>query len=240
VPIASHSSGRRSLDCSPVEGNEAESICRDDAIRVAWPYQPETLVVKVGPSFVVGSGSAIRLDCNRTIGFKAQEIETLGTRTVIFDADIRDESGERWLFIDDNWFELKLIGTTNVDFPPQLRSLRAERGSNCFLSLRFKRPRVDEFLSIATPLFLGKLSSGDILRTIESVRALDSDGRVPLMTIEGRFRTERVALEISGDTMRFKCFIPGFESDFDWHAHIVDESRRMLLRQHGHEFFSLG
>lgn len=38
-----------------------QSLYVDDSIKVQWPWQPESLVMKVGSSLVVGSGSLMRM-----------------------------------------------------------------------------------------------------------------------------------------------------------------------------------
>src|ERR1044071_4697508 len=47
----------------------------DDALRVRWPWAPETLVMKVGPSLVIGSGSPIRLDGRPVMKFSPRLIK---------------------------------------------------------------------------------------------------------------------------------------------------------------------
>jgi hypothetical protein len=77
--------------------------------------------------------------------------------------------------------------------------------------------------------------------SVERCGAVDSDGNIPVVIVEGRFRTQKVALDIEGNAMFFECYIPGLKESFHWHSWVVDDTHRAILRMHnGPEFFSLG
>jgi hypothetical protein len=117
----------------------------DDVLRTPWPWSAETLVMKVGPSLVMGSGSPIRLDGLPILRFYPQDVERLGNRTIVFDSGIRDANRQRWLRITDGWFDLRLEKTTEVIFTPQTKTLMAKHDDQTFVSFKFVKKRLDDF-----------------------------------------------------------------------------------------------
>jgi hypothetical protein len=213
----------------------------DDVLRIQWPWQPETLIMKVGPSLVMGSGSPIRLDGLPAFRFYPHVVEGLGARTVLFDSDIRDANKQRWFRVSDGWFDLRLEKTTDVIFTPQTKTILAKHDDQTFVSLQFLRCKVDDFKSWIPSFMTKKEIAISAQKTVETVGAIDSDGFVPVVIMEGKFRTDKVAVAIKGDRMHFECFIPGLEEEFDFHSWVVDDQHRAILRLgKGPEFFSLG
>ena len=214
----------------------------NDKIRVQWPYQPETLVMKVGRSLIIGSGSPFRLNERPILKFRPKMIESLCTRTVVFDADIRDNKGAQWLSINDNWLDIHLPATTKVDFPPQAKTLTVKHKDSSYISLRYKKipfNGIEEWLN-------GFITKPEMVKTapksIELAGAIDSDGMVPIMFINGHFSTREIAVTVKGDRMLCECFIPGLQETFECHSWIVDDIHRvsMINQKNNKEFFSLG
>jgi len=213
----------------------------DDAIKVQWPWQPETLVMKVGPSLIVGSGSAMRLNGRPVMHFRPVEIEPLAIRTVQFDPEVRDEQGKPWLRIEESWFDLRLAGTTDLVFTPQTKTFRATHGDTTFLEMRFNRMPIERFQEWLPTFMSNPEIAVSAAQSAMSVGAVDSEGQVSVVTFEDRFRSKEVEVMVMGDRMTFRSFVPGLEGQFDWHSWVVDSKRRAILRMgKGPEFFSLG
>jgi hypothetical protein len=213
----------------------------DDVLRIQWPWQTETLVMKVGPSLVMGSGSPIRLDGHPALRFYPHIIEGFGVRTILFDSDIRDANKKRWLRISDGWFDLRLERTTDVIFAPQTKTITAKHDDQTLISLQFRKYRLDDFKNWISSFMTKTETATSEQKTVENVGAVDSDGYVPVVILEVKFRTDKVAVNIKEDRMHFECFLPGIEEAFDWHSWVVDDEHRAILRlKNGPEFFSLG
>lgn len=226
----------------------------DDILKVRWPWQTEGLVMKVGPCLVLGSGSPIRLDGRRILGFRPETIEALGGRTVIFDAEVPDLAGESWLCIRDGWFESHLGKTDDLVFTPQTRQFLAVNSDGSRIALRYQKiPVVDfktwfgSFLRLS-PTAREPRTPEDWLdgcyrgyRNLLEMGLVDRDGTVPVMAFEGNFRSPDVRIQVRGDRFRFSSYLQGTEETFDFHTWIVDEERRAIMkRAGGAEFFSLG
>jgi hypothetical protein len=213
----------------------------DDQLKVRWPWQPETLVVKVGPSLVIGSGSAVRIHGRPVLRFRPEAIDRLGIRTVIFDSDIRDSDGTPWLRVDDGWFDLRLERTTDVEFTPQTRSLLARHDDATYLGLRVER-RPYEVLVTDLPRFMTNPEIAEsAAKAIRLAGAIDSDGTVTLMEVSGTFRTIGLQVVVHGHRMTMTSELTGARERFDWHSCVVDgEHRAIIRRAGGPEVFSLG
>jgi hypothetical protein len=208
----------------------------DDAVRVQWPYGSETLVVKAGPCLIVGRGSALRLNTRPALRFAPREIEELGTRTIAFDSEILDVSGLPWLRIEDNWFDLRLRATTDLEFPPQARTLTAKHQSGMSLSLKYVKKPAPEFVA-----WLARPDGATLLHTLEDRGAIDSEGNVPTLVFEGSFKTPEVEVRVTADRFRVRTLIPGFEEVNDLPGFVVDEEHSLPI-MHGdeREIFRLG
>lgn len=212
----------------------------DDRLKVQWPYQTETLVIKVGRSLVVGSGSPIRLNGRPVLDFRPTTIQDLGIKTITFDADIRDRHGAPWLRISDSWFDLSLERTTDVQFAPHMSKVVARHDDRTAIRLRFRRYALKDVKALLGKFIDNHNDAASACATIERAGAVDSDGLVPMMTLMGSFRTPEVEVTVTGHTMRFTSSLPGLQETFDWHGWVVDAKRRVVLKYEGREFFSLG
>jgi hypothetical protein len=223
----------------------------DDLLKVPWPWRTEGLVVKIGPSLVLGSGSPLRLNENKLLGFRPVQIDQLGGNTISFDAKIPGTGGDIWLQIDDSWFEAQLNDVSDIEFAPQLRQFQARHRDGSTIRLRFFKVRhadFDDWFSSflrRSPQQEAKTSLSEILegcqKNLEEKGLIDSDGEIPIMSFEGAFQCPEVAIRVTGNRMFFRSFLPGDEDEFEWHTHIVDDQYRMIMRRAGGaEFFSLG
>src|SRR3990172_7468181 len=210
----------------------------DDSLRIQWPWQPETLVMKVGPSLVMGSGSPIRLNGLPVLRFYPLMIEKFGEKTIVFDSNIRDANRNRWLRISDGWFDLRLEGATDVVFTPQTKTIIARPNDQTFISLRFQKYPIREFKEWVLSFMTKRETAISAQNSVDRIGAIDRDGFVPVVIIEGKFRNEKVAVEITGDRMRFESFIPGLQEVFDFHSWVVDDVHRAIMKlKDGPEFF---
>ena len=80
------------------------------------------------------------------------------------------------------------------------------------------------------------------LEAIEKVRAIDSDGRIPLLSITGEFISRSVHVHITEQNFNVKVLEPGFAEPFNGIPFIVNEECHLSVR-HGptnREWFRVG
>lgn len=213
----------------------------DDVIRVQWPWQPESLVMKVGPSLVIRSGSPMRLDSRPVMHFEPVTIEPLGTRTVQFNSDVRDAEGRSWLRITQSWFDLRLDGTTDLVFTPQTKTFRATHSDTTFLTMRFEKMPAEHFRNWLQTFMSNPDIAVSAAQSAVAAGAVDCEGNISVVSFEGRFRSRYVEVVLNGPTMKFTSFVPGLEEQFEWHSWVVDSDDRVVLKlRNKAEFFSLG
>jgi hypothetical protein len=158
-----------------------------------------------------------------------------------YDHDIRDANGKRWLHIDDGWFDLRLETITDVIFTPRTKNIFARRDDSAYISLRYKKYSLSEFRAWVPTFMTNREIAESANVSIEKSGAVDTDGNVPVVIIEGCFRTRKVSVDIKGDNMFFESHIPGLRESFYWHSWVVDDTRRAIMKiRDGAEFFSLG
>ena len=177
--------------------------------------------------------------------FRRHEIENLGIPTSIFDSDIRDNEKEPWLLINDSWFDLCLKNTTDVVFRPQAKEITATHDDNTYISIRYKKYAFQEFVDWADTFIVSKnFNAVDAGKTVEDTGAIDRDGNVPTVTIEGQFSAPNIEVKIKGhDLYTALSRGPGQKDECTWkHSRIVNSQHRQIIRwgDTKREIFSVG
>ena len=117
----------------------------DDVIKVPWPWNPETIVLKVGPIFVVRSGSALALNGKPVLRFHAEPIDQFGMSSVVFNSSISDANGRPWLKIEDNFLDIETSNVSDLFFSAQTKKFVAKaKDKNMSVSLQFKKRRAED------------------------------------------------------------------------------------------------
>jgi len=213
----------------------------DDRLKVRWPWQTETMLIKVGRSIVLGGGSALRFDGVPVIKFARAEIPGFGVHTALLSSHVRDQQRRTWLNVEDGWLDLRLEHTVDAQFSAQTKTFLAKHADDTFMSLRFRRPSVGAFLKWLPSFWSDAPSLASVVRSIENAGAVDSDGHVPVVEFEGRFTTDKVSIRVRQHEMTFESLVPGMRGEFPFKSHLVDgECRMVLTMEKGPEFFSLG
>ncbi len=217
----------------------------DNILKVPWRFSSESLVMKVGRNLVVGSGSPIRMNGRPILYFRPRKIENLDVSTTVFDSDIRDVNGLKWLRINDGWFDLRLENTTDVIFKPQMRQISAKHKDNTYISAKYNKLSYYDFIDWAASFIRSKnFTAEDAGKTVEKVGAVDSDGNVPIMTIEGAFKAKNITVNIKGDDLHTVLSLhSGHEDACMWkNSRIVNGKYRQIIRwaEGGPEIFSVG
>jgi len=213
----------------------------DHRLKVRWPWQTETMVIKVGRSLVIGGGAALRFDGTPSLQFISTNIPGLEIRTALLTSEVRDRSKHPWIRVTDGWLDLRLEKTLDVQFAPRTRTFIAKHADDTHLSLRFRRPTFEGFKKWLPTFWSDPPSLASVCQSIESAAAIDSDGHLPLVMFEGEFTTDKVSVHVKGNELLFESLLPGMRERFAWKSHLVNRECRMVLAMgKGPEFFSLG
>lgn len=229
-----------------------------DPTRVRWPYSPETLVLKIGPSLIVGSGTALRLNGNPVLHFQPATIDQLGIKNVEFNSNIVSSSGAAWLKIDRNWLEVEKSAVTDFYFKPSVREFCARHKDNSFVKLRYQNIYADKLEDWLKKIIVpdaqarqaGKLKPQlvkEFADEIVSRKAINNDGIVPVMEITGRFEIPEVRIHVtrSSFTAHFSSVLMGRAETVKFESRLLNSVDYMSLRYDpsrfgGREFLGVG
>ena len=222
----------------------------DDRLHVRCPWGPEKALMKVGPCLVVGSGAPIRLDGNEVMGFDPVEIEGLDIRTVEFNSIIQDHKGRPWIRIERSSMDIELRGIKDVILTPGGKLFEVRDKGKTWVLVRFKKIRAEQFQEwfsrfVRVTKQQKKDGHAEALvksgwETVQRLGLIDTEGALPVFSLEGLFQTPRVSTLIQGNRMITEIHIPGLKETVRWHSSITDREHRRLLKYEGHEFFSVG
>jgi hypothetical protein len=214
----------------------------DSAVKVRWPWKAERLVVKCGRNLVLGTGSPIRLNGNPVLFVRPQVIECLGTKMATFDSRILDANLRPWLEVHDGSLDVQIQHVRDIEFPPQQREFTVIHRDSTMLRLRFRRIPSNELKTWIQRFMTGEMVQSAI-GSIEKLGCIDSEGIVPVLTVEGDFKSKECSIRVRGHRMSAEMAIPGFSKEKieDMGEHVVDAERRMILEHHnGGEILSIG
>lgn len=231
----------------------------DDVIKVPWPWNPETLVLKVGPVFVVRSGSALVLNGKPVLSFHADLIDRLGIKSIVFNSNIIDVNNRPWITIKDNFLDIETSNVSDLFFTPQTKKFVAKNKSkNMWVSLQFKKKNADNIDKWLVQFMrpgeksrkLGKTKfdlAEEIGKTISEPGSVDTDGNISFLEIKGMFQTPEAKFHVTEKLLKMHVSpaILGKGETVNFHTWVVSEEHHMSLRydssRHGgREWFRMG
>ncbi len=117
----------------------------------------------------------------------------------------------------------------------------AKHDDQTFVSFKFVKKRLDDFKDWITSFMTNAETASSALKTVEKLKAVDTDGMVPAVIMEGKIRTNMIALDINADRMHIETYIPGLKESFDCGSLVVDDEHRLIVGMKGRpDFFSIG
>lgn len=231
----------------------------DDILKVRWPWNPETLVLKIGPCFVVRSGSALVLNGNPIFRFRPEQIDQFGTRAIVFDSTIGNLNGQPWMSISDNFLDIDVSNLSELYFTAQTKKFVAKnQNRNMALKLQFKKQpteRIEDWLLGYMRVGEGMKKDGksklDVAREVKNAiirsGSIDSDGTVPFMHVTGTFQSQEAKINITEKLlkMHIAAHVIGQEDRVNFHTHVFSEGSHMSMKYDpsrfgGREWFRMG
>lgn len=231
----------------------------DDTIKVPWPWNPETLVLKLGPIFVVGSGSALVLNGKPVLSFHPESINQLGIKSIVFNSEINDVDNQSWLTIKDNFLDIEICKISDMYFTAQTKKFVAKnKKKNMSVSLEFKKKKVEvldkwlvQFMRLGEKQKkLGKTKldlAQEIGKTITKSGSIDRDGNISFLQIKGMFQTPEARFNITGKHLKMHVdrMLLGKEETVNFHTWVVNEKYHLSLcydssRYGGREWLRIG
>jgi len=222
----------------------------DSQIKVRWPWQTESLVIKAGPCLVIGNG-ALYLGDKPIVSFSPEFIPAFGGKTTLLTTEIIDKTGAAWIRIQRGELDACVGDATDFYFTPQTREFRAVHVDDTELRLRFWRVRVDEFEGWFRPFVRptpkkNANSVEDWVRMaseeVQKQSAVDDDGFVPIIELRGAFEVAGNRLQITEKQLVLDVNYPWQES-VSFHTQVPGATLKSATLRLGEDkscIFSIG
>jgi hypothetical protein len=215
----------------------------DDKIKIRWPWTgtAESILMKVGKCLIIGKGSPIKFRNNSIMHFRPEKIESFGCKTTIYDSNILDEKQNEWLKIEDGWLDLSVKNTSDLLFTPSTNIFFAKHEDSTFVELKYKQYKIDKLSEYLNTFMKTQNSVDNLLKSIEKKKLIDSDERVTIISVNGRFVSPECEINIQGDKLRYISKLPDKENFIFQNSVVVDEDHSFnFCFKNGDPFFSIG
>ncbi len=219
----------------------------DSAIKCRWPWTAEKLIVQFGPNLTLTEGSPLWLYEKPILGFRPQTNLNYGNEVVIFNSYIEDRAGQPWMRIEDNSLSLETASTQDFIFRPQTTAFSAHNRGGTQLHGRFRHVPCARFEDWWKGFNRGKRFNRDngyaaARDFLDKFNVVDSDGRIPIVSVTGEFTTRHVSVKITPRSMTIQCLAFGPAGFTDILGHIFRPGTDLRLRDadQDREFLRLG
>lgn len=165
---------------------------RPELIAFGWPWKTEQVVFLVGGAVLFSERNVLRLTGAQVLSSHRRCIK--GRDFVRFDLQLTDPKGETFLTMTDNSFRAHTAKLNDLIFTPQAKNFSVSHKSGVSLSLRSDHLTPKELLE-RVPSEI----TDSVERHLSLVRgeAVDSDGKLSLVTVTGRLHGPRGDLELT-------------------------------------------
>lgn len=215
----------------------------DDKIKVRWPWTgiADAVMMKVGKYIILGKGSPIRFRDIPIMRFRPEDVENLGCKTTIYDSDIRDEKQNTWLKIEDSWLDLAVKNTSDLYFTPRTNIFFAKHEDGTFVELKYQQYKVDKLSEYLDTFMKSKEAISNLFAGIEQNGLIDSDERITMISINGRFVSQECEIIVKNHNLRYISKLPDKEDFIFQNSCVVSEDHSLnFCFQDGKSFFRIG
>lgn len=175
-----------------------------DKIKVKWPWDPEKIVFRMGGSILFGTRPALTLESNKILEVKKKFIPSLNRAIFSFDMNILDKKGKFMAKMVDNYLSVPIHNLKLLRFSTKGHAFKVEHEDGSYLNLKFKRNSLEEFRKLLKCNFEDNLVFGII--EIAKKISMDSDNKIPIVTILGHFSNPNIDIHILENKINFICY----------------------------------
>lgn len=179
-----------------------------EIISAKWPWQPEKALVILGNFCFLGSRPILTIQGRMVFGIRRSALPPSKIPFFSFQVDFRGGVGERLLEIDENIIYFYGAGLTDIICPPQARFFELTYGQGERLKVTHKRLLLadalkDDFLSSVFSIYLESHSLDSLISLLSD--ALDSEGKIPVIEVEGDIKSKNVDLALAKSGSKMVC-----------------------------------
>ncbi len=173
-------------------------------VSAKWPWAPEKALFILGTLFLVGEKPVLSLRNKIVFGLRKSALPPVKVPFFNLTADIRDSSGNQLLEIKDNCLTFYGASLKDVRCPPQARLFELKHESGVEVTIRHERVLANgglqEYIDKAGMSNIPNMFLNQVIDT-----ATDSEGRIPIIDIEGTILTKDVDLYLSKKESSMLC-----------------------------------
>lgn len=181
-----------------------------ERIECPWPWEPENIAFLLGGNILFGARPVLSVDAARVLAARKIALTVDQVSRVGFDLDLRTRNGIPVARIEDNVFEAFTTDLGDFRFAPGANVFGVEHTSGVKLGLRFRRYAPGAFLERARDV-LNDGERGSQALDLAKTWSMDSEGKIPCVTITGTILTEKVTLAIRARELRMTMHFYGDE-----------------------------
>ncbi len=176
-----------------------------DKLKVKWPWDPEKIVFRMGGSILFGSRAALTLESNKILEVKKKFIPSLNRATFSFNMNIPNKKGDFMIKMIDNYLSAPIHNLKLLKFSTKGHVFKIEHEDGTYLNLNFKRNSLNEFNKSLKVNFKNKDIISNTIKIVKKI-SLDSDNKVPIITILGHFSTPNIDIHILQSKINLICY----------------------------------
>jgi hypothetical protein len=176
-----------------------------DRILAEWPWQPENIVFLMGGCIFFEARPILTLRGRRVISASRVQEPHTSIPTIAFDLDLVDPQGNPIVSMEKNILTIHIDNLNNMKCTTGAKEFSFAHISGLRFGIRFDRYSHNEFEDR-----LSYVTNGDKLIIPDAIRfaqaySVDSDGKIPVVTITGNLFNSDVTLNIEQNSMELIC-----------------------------------
>jgi hypothetical protein len=172
---------------------------------------------------------------------KHEEVKSLGYKTTIYDSDIRNEKQITWLKIEDSWLDISVKDINELYFTPRTNIFFAEHEDETFIKLIYQQYKVGRLREYLDTFMKSKDAISNLIAGVEQNGLIDSDERVTMISINGRFVSPECGIMVKDNNLRYISRLPDKEDFIFQNSCVVSEDNSLnFCFQNGESFFRIG
>lgn len=178
-----------------------------DTGRIAcrWPWEPENIAFLFGGNILFGARPVLSIRGSTVLGAYRGKFTQNDVARVLFNIDLKSRDGKSIARVERNLFETYTADLEDFIFTPSRNRFRIEHASGTKLKLEYHRYNLTRFEQQVS-CTLGNSLLSDPAMDLARVFAIDSEGKVPAVSITGKIMTPDATLRIRARDLQMTMY----------------------------------
>ena len=160
-----------------------------------WPWKPENIAFFFGGNILFGTRPVLSIRGSTVLKAYRGKLAQNDVSDVLFDLDLQTRDGKSIAHMERNLFETYTSGLRDFIFAPGGNTFGIEHSSGTKLKLEYRRYDLASFEQRVRNILDNRLSA-DTAMDLARRFAIDSEGKVPVVTITGTIPTRDATIKV--------------------------------------------